>query len=178
MSRIGRKIITIPEKVTVTKEGNELKVQGPLGTLIREFKSDIEITITDGTISFKPVKETVANSALWGTYASHVENMVIGVSTGFTKKMLIEGVGFKWNVNGTTLTLNVGFSHEVILTVPDGLKVVVEKSILTVTGFDKELVGQFCAKVRDYKRVEPYKGKGIRYDNEHVRRKQGKKTAA
>lgn len=178
MSRIGRQSIAIPDKVTVTQDGGVVTVQGPLGTLKRTVKPDIEITIDGGVVTFKPVRETVDSRALWGTYASHVQNMITGVTAGFTKKMLIEGVGFKWSVAGSNVVLNVGFSHEVTLPIPEGIKVVAEKGTLTVSGFDKELVGLFCAKIRDYKPVEPYKGKGIRYEGEHVRRKQGKKTTA
>lgn len=178
MSRIGRTIITIPSGVEVTKTGDTLTVKGPNGTLVRDFKSDITITIADGTVAFAPVRETVANRALWGTYASHVVNMVDGVTKGFERKLLVEGVGYKWSVAGTNVVLDIGFSHTVNVPIPEGVKVVTEKNAMTVSGIDKEKVGQFAAVIRGHKRVEPYKGKGIRYEGEVVRRKQGKKSSS
>lgn len=178
MSRIGRKIINIPTGVDVVLDNSVLTVKGPKGSLTREFKTDITITIADGTISFNPVKESVANRALWGTYASHVSNMVDGVTTGFQKKLLVEGVGYKWSLSGSNVVLDIGLSHNVNVPIPEGLTVVVEKNAMTVSGIDKEKVGQFSAVIRGYKRVEPYKGKGIRYEGEIVRRKQGKKSTA
>ncbi len=176
MSRIGRQIINIPDKVKVSMTDGTFSVVGPLGTLTKQFRDDVAINITDKEITFSPQNDTALAQALWGTYASHVKNMILGVTEGFTKKLIIEGVGFKANLKGNDLELDLGFSHPVIVKIPNDLQVTVEKNLVTISGFDKELVGEFSAKIRAYKKTEPYKGKGIRYDNEIVRRKQGKKT--
>ncbi|MEX0910152.1 MAG: 50S ribosomal protein L6 [Candidatus Paceibacterota bacterium] len=178
MSRIGKKNLNIPKGVTVTKEGDVLTVKGPKGELTRTFKPLIEIKIEGDAIFFKPIKESILAKALWGTYASHVTNMIIGVTEGFQKKLIIEGVGFKSNVQGDKLVLDLGFSHQVEEIIPQGLTVTAEKNIVTISGFDKELVGQFASTVRLHKKTEPYKGKGIRYEDEKVLRKQGKKTVS
>ncbi|MEK7136197.1 MAG: 50S ribosomal protein L6 [Patescibacteria group bacterium] len=178
MSRIGKRLIEIPTGVTVTKGEGTVEVKGPKGTLARPFRADIAINIEGNTITLAPVKETILSKSLWGTYGSHLANMIEGVTKGFTKKMIIEGVGFKANLQGNKLVLDIGFSHTVEEIIPEGLVVTVEKNVITVTGFDKELVGQFSATIRGHKETEPYKGKGIRYEGEFVRRKQGKKTTA
>ena len=121
---------------------------------------------------------TLDTGALWGTYASHLRNMVEGVTKGFQKQMIIEGVGYKANLVGTKLVFALGFSHPIELAIPEGIKVTVDKGTLTISGIDKELVGSFSAKIRDYKPPEPYKGKGIRYSTETLRRKVGKKVTA
>lgn len=177
MSRIGKKIIAMPAKTTVTYSDGLLNVTGPLGTLSKKMNSDITITITPTEITLAPVKETIASRSLWGTYSSHISNMIAGVNTAFSKKLIIEGIGYKSEVKGTNLVLALGFSHPVIVPISDGLKVTAEKNILTITGNDKEMVGQFAASVRMLKKPEPYKGKGIRYDGEVIKRKQGKKSA-
>jgi large subunit ribosomal protein L6 len=176
MSRIGKKPIAIPAGITVTKNGNVLTVKGPLGTITRDFKSDVSFEIVDGTLQFKPEKKDVGTRALWGTYASHGANMIKGVATAFLKKLIIEGIGFKAEVKGEELVLNLGFSHQVKVKIPKGLTVKSEKGIISISGIDTELVGKFAASVRDLKKPEPYKGKGIRYEDEVIRRKQGKKT--
>lgn len=176
MSRIGKKPIAIPAGITVTKSGNVLTVKGPLGTITRDFKSDVSFEIVDGTLQFKPEKKDVGTRALWGTYASHGANMIKGVATAFLKKLIIEGIGFKAEVKGEELVLNLGFSHQVKVKIPKGLTVKSEKGIISISGIDTELVGKFAASVRDLKKPEPYKGKGIRYEDEVIRRKQGKKT--
>ena len=177
MSRIGKKIITIPAKTEVTLTDLLLTIKGPLGTLSRQFKSDIEINIGDKEINLLPKKEDIASRALWGTYASHIMNMIAGVNTPFVKKLILEGIGYKSEVKGSDLILALGFSHQVIVKIPEGLKVTAEKNMITVTGMNKELVGQFAAQVRSLKKPEPYKGKGMRYEGEIIKRKQGKKTA-
>ncbi len=178
MSRIGKKNLSIPKGVTVTKEGDVLTVKGPKGELVRTFKPLIEINIDGDAITFSPTKESILAKALWGTYASHVTNMIIGVTEGFQKKLIIEGVGFKSNVQGDKLVLDLGFSHQVIENIPKELTVTAEKNIVTISGFNKEQVGQFASTIRLHKKTEPYKGKGIRYEDEKVLRKQGKKTVA
>ena len=177
MSRVGKKQLQIGSGVTVTYVDGLCTITGPKGTLMKKFSDEIEITIADGIVTFNPRRDSVSNRALWGTYASHVENMILGVTTPFVKKLILEGVGFKSDVAGQNLNLALGFSHPVIVPIPEGLTVTAEKNNITVTGIDKESVGQFTAKVRSLKKPEPYKGKGFRYDSEVIRRKQGKKSA-
>ena len=178
MSRIGKQPIAIPEKVEVKMTDGLLSVKGPLGLLEREFSNRIKISIGDKEIILEPVKTDIDSRALWGTYGSHIRNMIEGVTKGYQKKLLIEGVGYKYAVAGTQVVLDLGFSHQVKVNIPDGIKVVVEKNAMTISGIDKELVGQFAAIIRSYKVTEPYKGKGIRYENEVILRKQGKKSTA
>ncbi len=177
MSRIGKKVIAIGEKKTVTLVDGVFTVTGPLGTLTKKFKSDIVVTIGDKEITLEPKRVTLENKALWGTYASHVMNMIAGVTTPFAKKLIIEGIGYKSEVKGDNLVMALGFSHPVIVPIPKTLKVTAEKNIITATGIDKEVVGEFVANIRSLKKPEPYKGKGIRYEGEVVKRKQGKKSA-
>ncbi len=178
MSRIGKQTIVIPEKTEVTLSDTILTAKGPKGTLTRDFPGDISINIAGSEITLTPknMKDNFLK-ALWGTYASHIKNMVIGVNDGYLKKLILEGVGFKSEVAGTSLNLALGFSHPVKIEIPKGLEVKAEKNIITISGIDKELVGQFSAMVRANKKPEPYKGKGFRYEGEVIRRKQGKKAA-
>jgi len=177
MSRIGKKVIVIPAKTEVSVTGGVFKVVGPLGTLSKTFKSDISITSQNGSVTLSPKTSTLENRALWGTYASHIMNMIAGVSTPFVKKLILEGIGYKSEVKGTNLVMALGFSHPVSVPIPEGLKVTAEKNNIVVSGMDKEVVGEFAASLRALKKPEPYKGKGMRYDGEVIKRKQGKKTA-
>ncbi len=177
MSRVGKQQLTIPANTTVDFTDGVFTVKGPLGTLSKVFTDTITVTIENGVISFTPKKDDPFSRALWGTYASHVKNMLAGVNAPYVRKLILEGVGFKSDVKGTDLHLALGFSHPVIVSIPEGLTVTAEKNNVTVTGINKELVGQFTAKVRALKKPEPYKGKGFRYDDEVIRRKAGKKTA-
>ena len=178
MSRVGKKVIQIPNGTTVALNNGSLSVKGPKGELVRDFRTSVvSIDIKDNEISFSLKENTNFAKALWGTTSSHVENMVIGVNSGYDKKLAIEGVGYKWDITGNNVKMALGFSHEVLIAIPAGLTVTAEKGNLTISGIDKELVGQFAAKIRDQKKPEPYKGKGIRYDGEYIRRKQGKKSA-
>jgi large subunit ribosomal protein L6 len=179
MSRVGKQAITIPEGVTVTLVKGVFTAKGPLGTLTREFKPEIEITVEGNNISLKPKMLNVDTRALWGTYAAHIVNMLEGVKNGFTRKLVIEGIGYKANLTGDKLVFNLGLSHQVEIPIPAGLKVLVDKNVaITISGADKELVGQFTSNLRMLKPPEPYKGKGIRYEDEVVRRKEGKKATA
>lgn len=178
MSRIGKKIINIPEKVEVSLNKDLLTVKGPLGTLSRSFKPVIEIKIDGKEITLNPTKNDVEARSLWGTYGSHILNMIEGVTKGFEKKLTIEGVGYKVNVVGDKVVMSLGLSHGVEVKIPEGIKAVSEKNAFAFSGIDKELVGQFSAKIRAFKKTEPYKGKGIRYVGEFIRRKQGKKSTA
>ncbi len=177
MSKIGKQLLAITEKTEVVKDGFLVTVKGPKGTLAREFGPEININIEGGIVTLAPVKDDIFSKALWGTYASHIKNMIKGVNDGYEKKLILEGVGFKSEVAGNNLVLALGFSHPVKVAIPEGLKVTAEKNVVTISGIDKELVGQFSAKVRALKKPEPYKGKGFRYEGEVIRRKQGKKTA-
>ncbi len=177
MSRLGKQTITIPDKTDVTFSGGTLVVKGPHGELKRTFKPVIAITLGDKEITLLPAESTIFAGALWGTYASHISNMILGVNTPYQKKLIIEGVGFKSEVSGKELVMSLGFSHQVRITIPESLKVTAEKNVLTIIGIDKELVGQFASKVRSLKKPEPYKGKGIRYEKEVIKRKQGKKSS-
>ncbi|MCX6757837.1 MAG: 50S ribosomal protein L6 [Candidatus Nomurabacteria bacterium] len=177
MSRIGKQEITIPAGVEVTRSGATLSVKGPKGTISKIFRDDITITLGDKVINLTTVRNDKFSKSLWGTYASHIKNMIAGVQNPYVKKLILEGVGFKSDVKGKELHLALGFSHPVVVKIPEGLTVTAEKNNLTFTGIDKEMVGAFTAEVRAMKKPEPYKGKGFRYDTEVIRRKQGKKTA-
>jgi large subunit ribosomal protein L6 len=176
MSRIGKQEILIPAGVKVAQSGGVFTVTGPKGTLTKIFRDDITITITDKNITLNIKRNDKFSKSLWGTYASHVKNMIAGVVTPYQKKLILEGVGFKSEVKGKELHFALGFSHPVIVPIPEGLTATAEKNNITITGIDKELVGSFTAAVRALKKPEPYKGKGMRYEGEVIRRKQGKKT--
>jgi large subunit ribosomal protein L6 len=176
MSRIGKKGILIPDKTEATFNADVFSVKGPKGSLEKNFRPDISITINDKNISLTLAKENKQTKALWGTYASHIKNMIKGVNDGFEKKLILEGVGYKSQVSGNKLILALGFSHPVEVVIPEGLNVKAEKNVLTISGIDKELVGSFSAKIRALKKPEPYKGKGFRYFDEIIRRKQGKRS--
>jgi len=179
MSRIGKKIIALPDKVTVGVAGGEIKVTGPKGTLSRALPRDIEIVQEGKTLTVKTTHEGRRAGALHGLTRTLVANMVTGVSAGFTKGLEISGVGFRAELVGTTLKLFVGYSVPLTYEVPQGIAVKIEKQTsLTVSGIDKELVGRVAAEIRAKRRPEPYKGKGIRYAGEVVRRKVGKSAGA
>ncbi len=177
MSRIGKQEIVIPKGVEVTKNGALLTVKGSKGSLVKTFRDEIEVKIENGIVTLAIKRNDKFSKALWGTYASHLKNMISGVETPYVKKLILEGVGYKSEVKGKELVLALGFSHPVIVKIPEGLTTTAEKNNITVTGIDKELVGSFTASVRALKKPEPYKGKGMRYEGEVIRRKQGKKTA-
>ncbi len=178
MSRTGKRPIAIPAGTDVTVASGELAVKGKGGTLKRAIHPAVSIAVDGKSVSVTPLAQTRLAQALWGTYASHVRNMIAGVNQPFVKKLQIEGIGFRAELSGKTLSLSIGFSHPVKMAVPEGLTVAVEKNIITISGADKEQVGQFAAVVRAQKKPEPYKGKGIRYEGEVVREKQGKKATS
>jgi len=178
MSRIGKQIIAIPQGVTVNLDGDILTVKGPKGEIKKTFRPVVKIMIEASEIKLELKNDSILAKALWGTYASHIINMIQGVTAGFEKKLIIEGVGFKANLQGDKIVLDIGFSHSVEEKIPAGVSLTVEKNLITVSGFDKEAVNQFAAIIRLHKKTEPYKGKGIRYEGEKVLRKQGKKTVA
>lgn len=175
MSRVAKKPIVIPEKTTVSVNNQTVTVKGPLGEMSRDFKPGIEFKLEGNTVIVNLHRPE--DYMLWGTYASHLKNMLKGVTIGFQKKLIVEGIGFKSDVKGAKLDMALGFSHPVSIEIPKDLKVTAEKNVITISGVSNEKVGDMAAKIRAYKKPEPYKGKGIRYDDEVIRRKQGKKAA-
>ena len=182
MSRIGKQKVAIPAGVTATialeKGLQVVKIKGPLGELVRDFKPEIKLEIANGEISATPTAESIFLRSLWGTYIAHIKNMVAGVTKGFKKVLIVEGIGFKVQLAGEKLTFNLGFSHPIEVKLPKGIKAAVEKNVMTLTSPDKELLGQFAEKVVSLKKPEPYKGKGIKYEGQVIKIKQGKKTVA
>lgn len=176
MSRLGKRPISIPDGVEVTLSGKEATVKGSKGSLVVATPSVVKVEQKD-----KELILSIANpddGAMWGTTWSNLRNAIEGVSKGFEKKLEINGVGYRANLQGKKLVMNLGFSHQVELEAPEGVDVAVEKNLITISGFDKQKVGQFAAEIRAKKKPEPYKGKGIKYIDEHIRRKAGKKAAA
>jgi large subunit ribosomal protein L6 len=179
MSRVGKKVLTIPAGVDIKVDGGNVSVKGPKGQLSLALHPKVKVT-TDGKELNVAVDdpENVKQRALWGLSRRLIENLVVGVTKGFEKKLEINGIGFKAAMQGKTLKLDVGFSHEVDFPVPEGVTVAVEKNIITVTGIDRQKVGETAAQIRRVKKPEPYKGKGIKYVEEQIRRKAGKAAKA
>ncbi len=178
MSKIGKKPITILEGVEVELQKNILKVKGPKGTLSLEVNPLAKIEIKEKEILVFRVKNTKEAGAIWGLTRSLINNLIIGVKEGYEKKLELQGVGYRINIQGTKIVMALGFSHPVEKEIPQDLTVKLgENNMLSVWGIDKQRVGQFSAEVRALKKAEPYKGKGFRYEGEQVRRKVGKKAA-
>lgn len=177
MSRIGKKIILIPAQVTVGIKDGMISVKGPKGQLERKLDGRVKLEIKDGSVAVSVIGSDKSARSLWGTSRMHVANMVEGVTQGFSKKLQIEGIGYRAAVEGKSLVLSMGFTHPVRLD-GDQVNFSVEKNIVTVAGIDKELVSKVAAQIRSVRKPEPYKGKGIRYVGEIVRKKVGKKAAA
>lgn len=176
MSRIGKNPIEIPANTDVSVSDGVITVKGPKGELTRPTHPAVSIEVADGTATVAPTNNGQLARALWGTYASHIRNMIAGVTEEFEKKLVIEGVGYRGEVSGNTVVLTVGYSHAVELPIPEGVSVDIQKNEITIRGADKDVVGQFAANIRATRKPEPYKGKGIRYGDEVVRRKQGKRA--
>lgn len=178
MSRIGKRILVIPDGVTVNVNENIVTVSGKLGNMELNIKPGITVKAADGKVTVERENDTKELRSLHGTTNANISNMLEGVSKGFKKELEINGVGYKFGVAGNTLTINAGYSHPVKMTAPDGIKLdSPSNNELTVSGFDKQQVGEFAAKVREVRGPEPYKGKGIKYKSEFIRRKEGKKAA-
>lgn len=180
MSRIAKRPIPIPSGVTVTLRENVLTVKGPKGELTQELHPYIIVKIEGENLSVSVGNpESVKQKAMWGTFYSLIRGMIIGVTEGYQKQLEINGVGFNWNVSGQKLTLKVGFSHPVVFELPQGITGAIEKetNTLTISGINKQMVGEITANIRKVKKPEPYKGKGIKYKEEHIRRKAGKQAA-
>ena len=176
MSRVGKKPILIPGNVEVKIEGQKVMIKGPKGELQREIRPEIKVEMRGNEIFVSPQIETKRTKAFWGLTRALIANMIKGVTEGFEKKLQIEGLGFRASIEDENLLLHIGFTHPVKIKTPLGIKFSIEKNIITVSGIDKELVGQIAAKIRKIKPPEPYKGKGIRYLGEVIRRKVGKKV--
>ena len=176
MSRIGKKAVPVPAGVTATIEGSTLSVKGPKGTLSLAMRDEITYTIEDGGISVQPANDTKQARAFWGMQRTLVQNLVTGVTDGFTKKLLITGAGYRAAAQGRNLKLQLGYSHDVNVDVPEGLEVKTpDNTTVEISGTDKQKVGQLAAEIRRWRKPEPYKGKGIKYDGEFIFRKEGKK---
>ena len=176
MSRVGKHPVAIPDGVTVALENGGIKVKGKLGELNAVISDLVNVELKDNHVVVSPVNETKESRAMWGTVRANINDMVKGVSQGFSKKMEIVGVGYKAALQGSNLKLSLGFSHDVDFPVPAGIKIVCSSpTTLEISGFDKQKVGQVCAEIRKYRSPEPYKGKGIKYAGEAILRKEGKK---
>ena len=176
MSRVGKHPVIIPSGVDVALMGREIKVKGKLGELSAMLTKDVIVGIGDGQVSVKPVDQGKRARSMWGTSRSLINNMVTGVSEGFKVALEIQGVGYRAAVAGQTLTLQLGYSHDIEYPMPEGIKIECEKPTqIVVSGIDRQRVGQVAAEIRNFRKPEPYKGKGIRYVGEWVRRKEGKK---
>ncbi|HOZ16258.1 MAG TPA: 50S ribosomal protein L6 [Candidatus Portnoybacteria bacterium] len=178
MSRIGKQPIVIPLGVEVRVDGDLIIVKGKKGELAQKLVPEIKVEIKDKVIVIQESQKTKKSSALWGTFRALINNMIQGVHDGFQKKLVIEGIGYKVALNGNKLILSLGFSHPVEIEAPKGIEFKIEKNTIIVSGADKQVVGQTAANIRIQKKPEPYKGKGIRYDNEIIRRKDGKKAVS
>ncbi|HNW96768.1 MAG TPA: 50S ribosomal protein L6 [Candidatus Paceibacterota bacterium] len=178
MSKIGKQIIILPEKIEAKIEDSKIIIKGPKGELSVDIIFGFKVEINEKDIKVIPESNfSKKKPALWGTLRALINNAVIGVSKGFEKKLEIEGIGFKAALDGQNLSLNVGFSHPVKFPIPEGIKITIEKNLLTISGISKDLVGRTAADIRAIKKPEPYKGKGIHYVGEVIRRKSGKKAA-
>lgn len=176
MSRIGKKPVPVPAGVTATVEGGQISVKGPKGTLTMPLADDIKYEVTDGGISVQPANETKRARAFWGMQRTLVQNLVTGVTTGFAKKLLITGVGYRAASQGKVLKLQLGYSHDVNFDIPEGIEIKTpDQTTVEISGIDKQKVGQVAAEIRRWRKPEPYKGKGIKYDGEFIFRKEGKK---
>ena len=176
MSRIGKKPVPVPAGVTPTINDGIISVKGPKGTLTMPLRDEISYTLEDGGISVQPANDTKRARAFWGMQRTMVQNLITGVTDGFTKKLLITGVGYRAAAQGKNLKLQLGYSHDVNIDVPEGIEVkTLDATTVEISGSDKQKVGQLAAEIRQWRKPEPYKGKGIKYDGEFIFRKEGKK---
>jgi len=176
MSRIGKKPVAVPAGVTASLNGADLTVKGPKGELAMTFVSDVLAAVEDNVISVTPNGDTKRARSMWGMQRTLVANMIEGVVSGFTKKLEINGVGYRAAMKGSSLNLQLGFSHDVDFPVPAGIKIETpDQTTVLISGIDKQQVGETAAKIREYRKPEPYKGKGIKYSGEYIFRKEGKK---
>ena len=175
MSKVGKLPVAIPAGVTVTVSNGTVTVKGPKGELKQDFGNKVKVEVKDGAVELQQADSSKQANAFHGLYRNLIHNMVTGVTTGFTKKLVITGVGYRAEVQGKTLMMNLGYSNDFFVTIPEGLTVAADANgNLEISGIDKQLVGEFSAQIRKLRMPEPYKGKGIRYDDEVIRRKVGK----
>jgi large subunit ribosomal protein L6 len=176
MSRVGNSAIVIPSGVTVSQQDGVVVVKGKNGELSAPLHSEVELVVADDVATVKPRRKTKLSQSLWGTMRATINNMVVGVGEGFTRKLEINGVGYRAAMQGNKLVLNLGYSHPVEMAVPAGLTVAVENNTqINISGADKQLLGQFASEIRSKRPPEPFKGKGVKYAGEHIVRKEGKK---
>ena len=176
MSRIGKKPVPIPTGVEAKIEGRQLSVKGPKGTLTMPLQDEVTYSVEDGGVQVMPANETKRARSFWGMQRTMVQNLVTGVTEGFTKKLLITGVGYRANLQGKNLKLQLGYSHDVDFEIPEGITIATpDQTTINITGNDKQKVGQVAAEIRRWRKPEPYKGKGIKYAGEFIFRKEGKK---
>ena len=178
MSRIGKRVLSVPENVNVNVENNIVTVKGPKGELTLELVKNIEVKVDETGVTVNALKDDKFTHAMHGTTNANIKNMIIGVSEGYKKGLEIVGVGYKFNVSGNKLTINAGYSHPVVMEVPAGITVKgVSNTEIELEGINKEKIGEFAANIRKVRKPEPYKGKGIKYKGEQIRRKEGKKAS-
>ncbi|EQA99942.1 50S ribosomal protein L6 [Sphingobium quisquiliarum P25] len=176
MSRTGKKPVAVPAGVTAAIEGGQLSVKGPKGTLSLPLADEVTYSIEDGSIAVKPANDSKRARAFWGMQRTLIANLITGVTEGFSKKLLITGVGYRANAQGKTLKLQLGYSHDVDFAVPEGIEIKTpDNTTVEISGIDKQKVGQVAAEIRRWRKPEPYKGKGIKYAGEFIFRKEGKK---
>ena len=176
MSRIGKKPVAVPSGVTANVEGQTVKVKGPKGALSFVVPDEVSVKLTDGKVTVDPRNETKRARAMWGTSRTMVANLVTGVTKGFERKLEITGVGYRAAVQGKNLQLALGYSHDVVFPIPEGIQIATPKPTeITITGIDSQKVGQVAAEIRGFRPPEPYKGKGVKYAEERILRKEGKK---
>jgi large subunit ribosomal protein L6 len=176
MSRIGKKPVEVPSGVEIKLDGNTINVKGPKGQRSFDAPGDVVVAMEDGAVTVQPANDTKRARQMWGMSRTQVENCIRGVSEGFTRKLAIQGVGYRAQAQGKTLKLSLGYSHDIDFDIPDGIEVKTPKPTeIEVTGIDQQLVGQVAANIREWRKPEPYKGKGIRYEDEYIFRKEGKK---
>ena len=176
MSRIGKKPIPVPKNVTATVDGQKVMVKGPKGQLSLTLVDDVEIKMENGTVVVRPRADTKRARSMWGMSRSLVENLIKGTTNGFTRTLEITGVGYRAAMDGKSLKLQLGYSHDVLFPVPEGISISVPKPTeITISGIEKDRVGQVASEIRGFRGPEPYKGKGIRYRGEFIQRKEGKK---
>jgi len=176
MSRIGKKPVAVPAGVTATIEGRTLSVKGPKGTLSMPLADEVTYAIENGAVSVQPANDTKRARSFWGMQRTLVQNLIVGVTEGYTRTLNITGVGYRANLQGKNLKLQLGYSHDVDFAVPEGITIATpDQTTINISGIDKQQVGQVAAEIRRWRKPEPYKGKGIKYAGEFIFRKEGKK---
>ncbi len=176
MSRIGKKPVAVPQGVEANLNGKDLTIKGPKGTLSMTFVSDVDVKIADGNISVFPIGETKRARSMWGMQRTLVANLIEGVINGYSKTLLLVGVGYRAAIQGKQVKLQLGFSHDVMYDIPEGIDVKCpDQTTIIISGINKQKVGQVAAEIREWRKPEPYKGKGVKYADEYIFRKEGKK---